>query len=338
LYLVIARSDSRVTSVDVARRAGVSQSTVSLVLSGKSAGRISARTEAAVRQAADELGYRLNIAARALRTGTARTVAMVVTDVTHPFFGPVLRGAQAAAWRAGYAVTLVDVANDPDRELASFEALRAGPADGFMFFTVDPPEQSGEHVVAIEVSPPGMPFARFDTGRGTDLAIDHLVSLGHERIGHLASELDAETFRIRREHVLARLAAAGLEPCGYEQAAFRFDAAHAAALRLLSGPDRPTGVHCDDDLLAGGIYLAARDLGLRIPDDVSVVGFDDLPFAEVFEPPLTTIKIDPEALGATAWELLAALMADEPASGQILPVELVVRGSTSAPRPETAAG
>src|ERR1700712_4989843 len=98
----------RVTSVDVARRAGVSQSTVSLVLSGKSAGRISARTEAAVRAVAEGLGCCPNVAARTLRTGTARTVGLVVTDVTHPFFGPVLRGAQAAAWRAGYAVTLVD--------------------------------------------------------------------------------------------------------------------------------------------------------------------------------------------------------------------------------------
>ena len=165
----------------MARRAGVSQSTVSLVLSGKSAGRISARTEAAVRAAAEELGYRPNVAARALRTGTARTVGLVVTDVTHPFFGPVLRGAQVAAWRAGYAVALVDVANDPDRELASFEALRAGPADGFLFFTVDPPETSGEHVVAIEVSPPGMAFVRFDTERGTELAVRHLLELGHTR-------------------------------------------------------------------------------------------------------------------------------------------------------------
>ena len=188
----------------MARRAGVSQSTVSLVLSGKSAGRISARTEAAVRQAADELGYRPNVAARALRTGTARTVGLVVTDVTHPFFGPVLRGAQVAAWRAGYAVALVDVANDPDRELASFEALRAGPVDGFLFFTVDPPESTGEHVVALEVSPPGMSFVRFDTERGTELALRHLLELGHTRIGHLGSELDAETFRLPARDAAAR--------------------------------------------------------------------------------------------------------------------------------------
>jgi LacI family transcriptional regulator, repressor for deo operon, udp, cdd, tsx, nupC, and nupG len=337
LYASIARSDSRVTSVDVARRAGVSQSTVSLVLSGKSAGRISARTEAAVREAAAELGYRPNMAARTLRTGTARTVGMVVTDVTHPFFGPVLRGAQAAAWRADYAVALVDVANDPDRERASFEALRAGPADGYMFFTVDPPEETGEPVVAIEVSPPGMPFVRFDTGHGTDLAMRHLIELGHTRIGHLGSELDAETFLIRREHVLGRLSEAGLEPAGYAQAAFRFDDAQRAALALLDRPDRPTAVYCDDDLLAGGVYLAARELGLRIPGDLSVVGFDDLPFAKVFEPPLTTIAIDPETLGAQAFEVLAELMDGGSPEGRVLPVSLLVRGSTAPPGP-TAAG
>ena len=315
----------------MARRAGVSQSTVSLVLSGKSAGRISARTEAAVRQAADELGYRPNIAARALRTGTARTVGLVVTDVTHPFFGPVLRGAQVAAWRAGYAVALVDVANDPDRELASFEALRAGPVDGFLFFTVDPPESTGEHVVALEVSPPGMSFVRFDTERGTELALRHLLELGHKRIGHLGSELDAETFRFRRDTLLRVLGEAGLEPGPYARAPFRFDEAVGPALSLLE--ERPTAIYCDDDLLAGGVYLAARERGLRIPDDLSVVGFDDLPFAHVFEPPLTTIRIDPETLGSEAFEALAKLIAGEPPPpGRILPVELVVRGSTAPPR------
>jgi DNA-binding LacI/PurR family transcriptional regulator len=252
----------------VARRAGVSQSTVSLVLSGKSAGRISARTEAAVRQAADELGYRPNVAARALRTGTARTVGLVVTDVTHPFFGPVLRGAQVAAWRAGYAVALVDVANDPDRELASFEALRAGPVDGFLFFTVDPPESTGEHVVALEVSPPGMSFVRFDTERGTELALRHLLELGHTRIGHLGSELDAETFRFRRDTLLRVLGEAGLEPGPYARAPFRFDKALGPALSILDAPERPTAVYCDDDLLAGGVYLAARERRLRIPADL----------------------------------------------------------------------
>ena len=122
----ISPGDPRVTSVDVARAAGVSQSTVSLVLSGKSRGRISAKTEEAVRRAAEELGYRPNMAARALRTGAARSVGLVVPDVTHPFFGLTMRGAQEAAWSAGYAVALVDVPLDRPLE-APLEALRAGP-------------------------------------------------------------------------------------------------------------------------------------------------------------------------------------------------------------------
>ena len=320
--------------MDVARHAGVSQSTVSLVLSGKSAGRVSARTEAAVRAAAEELGYRPNVAARALRTGTARTVGMVVTDVTHPFFGPVLRGAQVAAWKAGYAVALVDVANDPDRERDTFEALRAGPVDGFLFFTVEPPAGTGEHVVAIEVSPPGMPFVRFDTERGTELAIEHLLSLGHERFGHLSSALEAETFRLRRETVAAVLERAGLPPAVETRAQFTFDDAAAGAHELLSAAEPPTAIYADDDLLAGGVYLAARELGLRIPDDVSVVGFDDLPFARVFEPPLTTIGIDAEALGSMAFDVLEESMTgggDEPPASRVLPVELIVRGSTGPP-------
>ena len=271
------------------------------------------------------------MAARALRTGTARTVGLVVTDVTHPFFGPVLRGAQVAAWRAGYAVALVDVANDPDREMASFEALRAGPVDGFLFFTVDPPETSGEHVVALEVSPPGMAFVRFDTERGTELAIRHLLELGHTCIGHLGSELDAETFRseardppvgARRGGARARAVRAGAVPVRE---------ARPAALELLDAGSPMTAVYCDDDLLAGGVYLAARERGVRIPDDLSVVGFDDLPFAQVFDPPLTTIRIDPEALGGESFEVLAALMGGDPQPpGRILPVELVLRGASTA--------
>jgi LacI family transcriptional regulator, repressor for deo operon, udp, cdd, tsx, nupC, and nupG len=317
----------------VARRAGVSQSTVSLVLSGKSAGRISARTEEAVRRAAEELGYRPNVAARALRTGATRTVGMVVTDVTHPFFGYVLRGAQMAAWRAGYAVALVDVANDPARERASFEALRAGPADGFLFFTVEPPAPLGEHVVAIEVGPPGMPSVRFDVEHGTELAVGRLLELGHTRIGHLGSNIKGETFRRRRTRMDALLAAHDLEPGPRALSAFRFEDARVAALELLDAPERPTAVFCDDDILAGGVYLAARERGLRIPADLSVIGFDDLPFAQVLEPPLTTIAIDAELLGATAFELLAALIAGEPAGpDRVLPAELVVRDSTAPPR------
>ncbi len=310
----------------------MSQSTVSLVLSGKSAGRISAKTEAAVRRAAEELGYRPNAAARALRTGAARSVGFVVPDVTHPFFGKTMRGAQEAAWTAGYSIALVDVPLDRPLD-APLEALRAGPVDGFLYFSVEPPlsRPGGEHVVVIEADPDGVPWVRLDTESGTDAAMDHLIELGHRRIGRVGSRVQYPTFQLRDERYRAALSRVGEEP-RFAGTGFSFDEAAQAAGELLDRDDPPTAIVCDDDLLAGGVYLAARARGLRIPEDLSVVGFDDLDFAKVLWPPLTTVRAEAERLGAVAFELLAAEIAGEDTErGQVLPVSLVVRGSTAPP-------
>jgi DNA-binding LacI/PurR family transcriptional regulator len=317
----------RVTSVDVARKAGVSQSTVSLVLSGKARGRISARTEEAVRAAASELGYRPNVAARALRTGVARSVALVVPDITNPFFGRVLRGAQRAAQRAGYTVVLVDIGPEREWEAASLQALLAGPADGLLLFEADLPPGTTEHAIQIEMCPRGLPVVRLDVEAGTEAAMDHLLELGHRRIGHVASAFEAPTFDLRREAIVRRLDA---EPPTV-RTLFTFEEAYKAALPLLEHDI--TAVICDDDILAGGVYLAARERGISIPDDLSVVGFDDLDFARVLAPPLTTVAADAEALGAAAFEALARdLAGDRPPSEQVLPVALCVRESTAPPR------
>jgi DNA-binding LacI/PurR family transcriptional regulator len=318
----------RVTSVDVARRAGVSQSTVSLVLSGKARGRISARTEEAVRSAASELGYRPNVAARALRTGVARTVALVVPDITNPFFGRVLRGAQRAAQHAGYTVVLVDIGRDRAFEASSLEAMLASAADGYLLFEAKLPPGSCEHAIAIEMAPGEFPVVRLDVVSGVDVALDHLLELGHERIGHVASAVDAPTFALRSERMGARLGAR--PPTAH--AMFTFDEAAQAAGPLLDAGE-VTAVFCDDDILAGGVYLAARERGIQIPRDLSVIGFDDLDFARVLAPPLTTVAADAEGLGAAAFEALAQDLAGEaPVAEQVLPVRLTVRASTAAPR------
>ena len=318
----------RVTSVDVARRAGVSQSTVSLVLSGKARGRISARTEEAVRAAAAELGYRPNVAARALRTGVARSVALVVPDITNPFFGRVLRGAQRAAQAAGYTVVLVDIGNNRAWEAASVQALLAGPADGLLLFEADLPPGASEHAIQIEMSPGrGLPVVRLDVEAGVDHALDHLQALGHTEIGHLASSFDAPTFDLRRDRMAERLGG----PPPSVQAPFTFDGAKEAARGLLD--ENLTAVFCDDDILAGGFYMAARERGVRIPQDISVIGFDDLDFARVLNPPLTTVAIDAEELGAVAFSALAQdLAGDPPPDEQVMPVSLTVRESTAPPR------
>src|SRR3954451_8433558 len=281
----IARgADSRVTSVDVARRAGVSQSTVSLVMSGKARGRVSEATEAAVRRAAAELDYRPNAAARALRTGAARSVALIVPDVTNPFFGHVMRGAQAAAWDAGYAVALVDTANDPAWELGSYEALQAGSVDGFLVFgIVQAPRRRGgreEKLVVIEAEIPGHPSVILDgadgahaimeqlaglrDGRGGAYTImEHLLGPGHRRIGRIAAPVGRPAFRIRDERWRAALAAAGVGPRAMHRARSELGvaAARAPALERLAAEEPPTAIFRDDDTLAGGAYLGARELG-----------------------------------------------------------------------------
>jgi DNA-binding LacI/PurR family transcriptional regulator len=216
------------------------------------------------------------------------------------------------------------------------EALRAGHVDGILYFSVEPAPggPGGEHVVVIESSPEGLPWVRLDTEAGTDAALAHLLELGHRRIAHLGSRLSFPTFEIRTERWRAALEGAGIEPSPDLRATalIDFDDAARGAGELLDRPDPPTAIFCDDDILAGGVYLAARERGLRIPEDLSVVGFDDLDFAHVLTPPLTTVSADAERLGATAFESLAAGMRGEQVPGKILPVELVVRESTAPPR------
>jgi DNA-binding LacI/PurR family transcriptional regulator len=324
-----------VTSIDVARCAGVSQSTVSLVFSGKGRGRVSEATQEQVRRCARELGYRPNVAAQALRLGASGAVALLVPDITNPFFSRVLRGAQRAAQAAGYTVALVDTANDRRWEAQTFEALRAGPVDGYLLFEVSAPEALGpdEHVVLMETEAPRRPSVRFDAEGGAAAAVGHLVELGHRRVGHLAAAFDAPTFHLRAAAHRRVLAEAGVDPDAQPRArtAIGIDDARDAAGPLLA--ERPTAVFCDDDLIAAGLYLAARERGLRIPRDLSVVGFDDMDFARVLEPPLTTVALDAEQLGATAFELLGMRMAGRRTRKRVvLPAELLVRGSTAAPR------
>ena len=328
-------AQQRVTSTDVAQRAGVSQSTVSLVFSGKGRGRVSEATQEHVRRVARELGYRPNVAAQALRLGTSRAVALVVPDITNPFFSRVLRGAQRAAQAARYTVALVDTANDRRWQEQSFEALRAGPVDGYLLFEVSAPEALGpdENVVLMEAEEPRRPSVRFDAEAGAAAAFGHLLELGHRRIGHLAASFDAPTFHLRAAARRQVLTAAGLDPESQPRVltAIGIEAARVAAGPLLD--EHPTAVFCDDDLIAAGLYMAARERGLRIPGDLSIVGFDDMDFARALEPPLTTVALDAELLGATGFELLEARMAGGRTRRRVvLPAELLVRASTGPPQ------
>jgi DNA-binding LacI/PurR family transcriptional regulator len=334
---ICAIGSSRVTSIDVAQRAGVSQSTVSLVLSGKGEGRVAAATAEAVRAAADELGYHPNAAARTLKSGASNTLGLVVPDITNPVFGLVLRGAQQAATAAGYTVVLVDVARG-DGE-ASVQALRAAFVDGLLVFAINPPAAAlapgGPPVVLMDMPTEDLPTVTLDLKGGVNAAMDHLLGLGHRRIAHLRADVPTPTFVARANAWARALRDAGVEPDDslVVGSTFSHTAARTAGLDLLARTPRATAVLCDDDVLAAGLLLAARDLGLRVPDDVSVVGFDDMPLAELVTPPLTTIAFDVAEFGARGVEVLLQHVrgdADAPRNAW-LPTRLVVRESTAPP-------
>jgi DNA-binding LacI/PurR family transcriptional regulator len=305
---------------------------VSLVFSGKGKGRVSEATADRVRDCARELGYRPNAAAQALRLGSSRAVALLVPDMTNPFFARVLRGAQRAAAEAGYIVILVDTQNDRHWESQSFEALRAGPVDGYLLFEVTAPEALGadENVVLMETEGPGRPSVRFDGEAGAAAAFQHFVELGHTRIGHLAAAFRALTFQDRDRARRRVLSEAGIDPDAQPRVMtpITIEDARTGGLELLD--QKPTAVFCDDDVIAAGLYLAARDRGLSIPGDLSVIGFDDMDFARVLTPPLTTVSLDAGLLGSRAFELLQDRLAGKRTRKRVLlPAELLVRESTA---------
>ena len=260
----------RVTSVDVARRAGVSQSTVSLVLSGQGRGAdLRAHGGGGPRAPPSELGYRPNVAARALRTGVARSVALVVPDITNPFFGRVLRGAQAAA-QARRLHRRAGRHRRNDRALGGRVAGGAArrPRRRLLCcsFEADLPPGAAEHAIQIETRPGGLPVVRLDVEGGTDAALDHLLELGHRRIGHARLALRTHpTFRPAPRAGGRRGVGRSSPPtCGPARGSTS-TTPRAAARRAARRRRSATAVFCDDDILAGGVYLAARERGAADP-------------------------------------------------------------------------
>ena len=221
---------------------------------------------------------------------------------------------------------LVDLGNDRAWEEASLQALLAGPADGLLLFEADLPPGATEHAIQIEMCPARLPVVRLDVEAGVDLALDHLFELGHTQIGHLASSFDAPTFDLRRDRMRERLGHAPPSVARAVHVRGRGRGGRPAA--------RPGRLH--RDLLRRRhprrrrLPRRARTRDRASPRDLSVVGFDDLDFARVLAPPLTTVAIDAEGLGAAAFEALARDLAGETVEReQVMPVRLEVRESTA---------
>ncbi|GAA3781206.1 LacI family DNA-binding transcriptional regulator [Streptomyces phyllanthi] len=335
----MARGSTRPTSRDVAQAAGVSQAAVSLVLGDKWRGRVSATTAERVREAAHELGYRPNLAARNLRLGHTRTVLLVVPALTTEFFGGVYTGAARVAAQHGFGVVLypspegIGPARDP---FASAQAALDGVIASSMAADALTAIRGDQLPLVMLDSDPegslGAATVNLDITDGVRQVADHLLSLGHRSFLHLAADIASWTFDVRARELATRLSDVPGTLLRTARAPISIEDAVTAAEAALSAPGpRPTALVCDDDKLAAGAYKAARRLGLRIPDDLSVTGLDDLALAQALDPELTTVRLDAELFGERGMRaLLAVLEGRTPAEGDI-PVDLVVRGSTAPP-------
>lgn len=340
---------ARVTVHDVARRAGVSQPTVSLVISGNPTARVAPATRERVLSAVRELGYRPNVLARGLVQSRSYSLGIVIPDLRNPFFIDVVSGAERVAADEGFAVLLCNAMEVPAQR--HVEALRGRQIDGIIIdalgaaslpdealaginvVLIDEPENAHRGVVRGVVS---------DAPAAGRLAAEHLLALGHRRLGVLGPASDAWGFRMRERGFLQTLRAAGVSVDSewLRRAPATVAGGYAAMQALLAattdGATRPTALFCLSDLMALGALKACAEAGVAVPRQLSIVGCDDIETARLVTPALTTVAVPARELGARAARMLIRLLRGETVPpAKPLPVRLVVRGST-APAPSAA--
>jgi LacI family transcriptional regulator len=326
---------------DVAREAGVSVATVSRVFNNS--GPVHPETRERIAEVARRLSYSPNSAARTLSTRRTQTIGVLLPDLYGEFFSEVIRGIDQVVQRSGWHLLVSSSHNERVEIEAGLRAMR-GRVDGLIVMSPDLdahalarnlPEQLPVVLLNCEVEGGAHDSINIDNFGGARAVTEHLLSLGHRRIGVLAGPLrnhDARE-RLRGSHEAMR--AAGVEPAPeLEQTGnFSEQSGYAGAQRLLALEERPTAIFAANDSMAIGALSALRDAGVRVPEDVAVAGFDDIPIARFVNPPLTTVRVSIPELGGRAtqrlFEALAAGSGRERRQ-ELLPTELVVRRSCGA--------
>jgi DNA-binding LacI/PurR family transcriptional regulator len=328
---------------DVAERAGVSVATVSRALSGDGK-LVSAAVMERVLRAAEDLRYHPNNLARNMRSGSSRIFGLVISDIGNPFFTAVARGAEDVAQRHGYSLVLANTDENPEREGSTLNAMAAERAAGVIVATTNENIDAlrrlhsiGVPIVAIDRRIAGLPTdsVAVDNETASYGAVTHLIRLGHRRIAMVGGPHDAKTANERylgyqralREHRL------DVVPELFCEGNFRESAGLIHTRELLALAEPPTAIFSVNNLTTIGVLKALREAGVSMPHQMSLVGFDDLPTAELLDPPLTVVQQPTYQMGAQAAELLVRRL-EEPtvAVEKVLLVgTLIVRGSTAPP-------
>ena len=334
---------SHTTLKELAARAGVHASTISRVANGDPRLRIAPATRDRIEALLRETQYRPNGIARSLKLRQTFVLGVVVPDVTNPFFASMYRGIEDAALPRGYSVVLCNTDGSPDRERSQLQMLLERRVDGFILASAYLNDANVRrlradnvpHVLANRYSDEHLDaFVGSDDHAGARLVTAHLLELGHTRVGHLSGPRAVSTSVQRLRGYQAALAEAGIPFDGelVVESGYMEEGGLRAAERLLALPPdrRPTAVFAVNDLAALGLYSAARRLGLRIPADVAVAGYNDIAHAGNLDPALTTIQVPVHEMGVVA----AGLLIDQVESGEltsrrvVFAPQLVVRGST----------
>jgi LacI family transcriptional regulator len=334
-----------VTIRDVARLADVHPGTVSRALNQQTRNLVNEETAARVLAAAEELGYRPNSMARGLKTSRSMTVGVLIPDLTNPLFPPIVLGIEDRLTRDGYTPLLVNTGSDAARERASIDAMLARQVDGFIAATARLDSEPLADVIAGGLpvvlvnrtfEDGSIPACTVDDARGSELAVQHMRELGHERIGYVAGPQNVSTGHRRYLGFMAAMAAAGLavpaERVSYARA-FNEVSGERACADVLRSDGTVTAIIAANDRLAIGCYDALARQGLSCPGDVSIIGFNDMMFIDRLRPPLSSVRVPQRAIGYAAADLLLEQLAGgstEPREVLLEPV-LVARGSTAAP-------
>lgn len=309
-------------------------------------GRIREKTARKVREAADELGYRPDPAARSLRTRRSRLVGVVIPDLTNPVLAPIVRGVEETLWAAGLACLIADTDNDEARETAVIAEFEARRCDGLVVATASRRSPTVERLAADgpptvlvtrDLDAGSLPFVAADDAAGVHAVVRHLVTMGHERLAQLSGPLNLSTTVTRAgafRAAVSELLGPTTEPLVRHGGRFTIDVGRELTGELLRERRDITAIVAGNDMIALGCLDALRQAGVRCPQDVSVAGHNDMPLVGRLQPPLTTVAFGQRALGVRAAEVLLRRLASDagPVERHLIRTELVVRGST-APAP-----